>query len=313
MKKSSAAITLEFDELYLDQDQDLRYDQGDLKELAQSLKESGMVKPMLVASNTELGNYKVIDGHRRYRAMEMLIEEGSELPSILAIKVDAKLNHDDHIAHIMLSNSGKPMTSLEQAEVVGYLNESDPKKWSAAKIAAAFGKSPMHIGNLLKLDSVAEDIKEAIKAGKIAATTVFELVKGQGLEEAEAQIRQALAKLDQSADDEPEFDFEDEDEAVEAPEPKATKVKVKAKDVAAKVQKVSPDKIMDVVHLWEAILTMGVEDEDTDEEAVMLQRLQKEANVQIPILKNIHYFLMGEIDVTEIYENYEKELKTFVN
>jgi hypothetical protein len=135
-----------------------------------------------------------LNGHNRYTAAKELEDEGHK-GILVPFTYKAKLTEEERKALILSSNSGLPLTELEKAEVVRYL---DKKGWSIDKIAAnynpgdenfsTFGateedilkKVKAKIKWLISLGSASTSAKELVEAGVVAPTNVVAAIKALG-------------------------------------------------------------------------------------------------------------------------------------
>ena len=129
-----------------------------IEELAQSIKENGLIQPIIVRQSPVIG-YEILAGERRYRAS---IEAGlSEVPVIIK-----KLSDQDMMVHSIIENlQREDLNPIEEAKAYQSLIE---KGYTHADIAAKMGKSRPYITNLVRLLTLPDFILNEVEAGKLS-------------------------------------------------------------------------------------------------------------------------------------------------
>lgn len=179
-----------------------RVEIGDLSELIASVREKGVLEPLLVRPS-EVGRFMIISGERRYRAS---LEVGlKELPCI-------EMDVDDRaVAEISLIENlqRKDLTAFEEADGLQALAERFG--YTHGEIAKKIGKSRTSITEALSLAAIPPEIREACRRADISSKSMLlqvvrqpsvaemqgfiEKIKGSGLTRDEARkVRQGKAK-----------------------------------------------------------------------------------------------------------------------
>ena len=129
-----------------------------IEELAQSIKENGLIQPIIVRQSPVIG-YEILAGERRYRAS---IEAGlSEIPVIIK-----KLSDQDMMVHSIIENlQREDLNPIEEAKAYQSLIE---KGYTHADIAAKMGKSRPYITNLVRLLTLPDFILNEVEVGKLS-------------------------------------------------------------------------------------------------------------------------------------------------
>lgn len=153
-----------------------RKDYGNMDELTESIKENGVIIPIMVKRNPEIeGRYFAIRGHRRVTACKRLLEsEAVQEIFIQAFTVPRGWNEIDLLVDQEISNSGKPLNMIERAEIVGKLLKYG---LSEKEIATKLIKSSSFISNCLLLLEAPHSIKTIIIEGKISSQLVIDIFK----------------------------------------------------------------------------------------------------------------------------------------
>lgn len=129
-----------------------------IKELAQSIKENGLIQPIIVRQSPVIG-YEILAGERRYRAS--ILAGLSEVPVIVK-----NLSDQDMMLHSIIENlQREDLNPVEEAK--SYQSLID-KGFTHAEIAEKMGKSRPYITNLVRLLSLPDDILTEVKNGRLS-------------------------------------------------------------------------------------------------------------------------------------------------
>jgi ParB family transcriptional regulator, chromosome partitioning protein len=138
------------------------FPKSDLDELAASIKEKGIIQPLLVrADPTKKGDYQIVAGERRWRAAQMA--NLHEIPVLIRELDDTEVLELAIIENIQRSD----LNSVEEA--LGYRQLMDRFGHTQEKLAEVLGKSRSHIANLLRLLSLPEEVQAFVRDGKLSA------------------------------------------------------------------------------------------------------------------------------------------------
>lgn len=153
----------------------VRIDYGDIKELANSIRESGLKQPLRGhrdKDNSEL--FIITDGHRRLKAMQLNAKNGDKIESVPFVLEPRNYNSEGRILDLLLCNSGKNLTPFEESIVYQRLINL---KWETKQIAEKSGKSLSHVYDMLKLQSAPQSQKNKIIENKISEGAVVKIHK----------------------------------------------------------------------------------------------------------------------------------------
>ncbi len=160
--------------------------------LAQSIAEVGVKKPIEV--KLEDGKLIVKDGHCRTRAAMRAIEHyKADLKTVPVISVDRYASDEELILNQIISNSGKPLSTVEQARVYKKLLDMG---WNQSDIAKKVGMSNGRISQILGILLLPKEILAGVTAGVISASlatsaTASAKTSGQSPEVLQALIQTA--------------------------------------------------------------------------------------------------------------------------
>jgi ParB family chromosome partitioning protein len=122
------------------------FNQTELEELADSIKENGLIQPIILRKANDDDSFEIIAGERRFRATE--IAGFSSIPAIVK-----KINNHEALELAIIENIQRSDLSLiEEAE--GYKKLIEEFSYTQDQIAKRVGKSRSHITNLLRLLSL---------------------------------------------------------------------------------------------------------------------------------------------------------------
>ena len=161
-----------------------KFDKESLEELTNSIKERGMIQPIVVRrSEDQDEKYEIVAGERRWQAAQ---NAGlHEVPAII-IKAD---NLKSLEFAIIENVQRKDLNSIEEAE--GYKRLIDDFRYDHEKVARFIGKSRAHISNCLRLLSLPKEVIELIVEEKISQGHAKILV---GLENALLLAKKVISK-----------------------------------------------------------------------------------------------------------------------
>ena len=138
------------------------FDETSLEELTISIKERGMIQPIIVRkSNSDKAKFEIIAGERRWLAAQraglhqvpVVITEADDLKSLEFAIVENVQRHD--------------LNPLEEAQ--GYKRLIEEFSYDQEKVSKFIGKSRSHITNSLRLLTLPDDIINLIEAQKLPA------------------------------------------------------------------------------------------------------------------------------------------------
>ncbi len=152
------------------------FDEKALEELAASIKEHGLIQPIIVAP-LEDDRYRIIAGERRWRACRLAGLE--EVPVLVREYTPQEISEVSLIENLQRED----LNPIEEA--LGYRNLMDVYGMTQEKIAQTVSKSRSAIANTLRLLTLPEQILDFIKTGELSAGHARTLI---GLEDADQQL-----------------------------------------------------------------------------------------------------------------------------
>ncbi|MBR1811336.1 MAG: ParB/RepB/Spo0J family partition protein [Clostridia bacterium] len=137
-----------------------KFDDEAINDLTESIKEHGILQPILVRPVSD-GSYKIVAGERRYRA--------AKNAGFTSIPVIIKVLSEQEAALIALIENlqREDLTPLEEAEGIRKLMEDF--SLSQEQAATRLGKSRPAVANALRLLSLPDEIRRMVEGGAISA------------------------------------------------------------------------------------------------------------------------------------------------
>jgi len=136
------------------------FNQDLLNELSESIKEQGIIQPILVRKKSE-DKYEIIAGERRWRAAQLA--KIHEVP-VIVLNIDDKKS----LEFAILENIQRTdLNGIEEA--LGYDNLVRQFGYSQETLSKILGKSRSHIANTLRLANLPDEIQKMIADGLLTA------------------------------------------------------------------------------------------------------------------------------------------------
>ena len=138
------------------------FDEENLEDLTNSIKERGVIQPIIVRkSNTDNSKYEIIAGERRWLAarkaglhnIPVVITDADDLKSLEFAIVENVQRHD--------------LNPLEEAQ--GYKRLIDEFSYDQEKVSKFIGKSRSYITNTLRLLNLPDEVLKLVEEKKISA------------------------------------------------------------------------------------------------------------------------------------------------
>lgn len=135
------------------------FDEAALNELANSIRVSGVLQPIILRKSSVKG-YEIIAGERRFRASKLA--EKSAVPAIVR-----ELDEEVMMQVAILENlQREDLTSLEEAEAYNMMMEK--LSMTQEKVAEKLGKSRSYIANHLRLLTLPDEVKDLLQENQLS-------------------------------------------------------------------------------------------------------------------------------------------------
>ena len=143
------------------------FNEESLNELAESIKEHGVIQPIIVKKSIK--DYEIVAGERRYRASK--IAGKTTIPCIIRDFSDEQMMEIAVLENLQRED----LNSIEEA--LGFENLMKNLNLTQEQLAKKVGKSRSYITNILGLLTLPEEVKELVKEGKISTSHARTLSK----------------------------------------------------------------------------------------------------------------------------------------
>ena len=134
------------------------FEEDAIRELAESIREHGVVQPIIVRS--VLKGYEIIAGERRFRASQFC--GNTTIPAVVRTYSDQQVMEIALIENLQREN----LNAMEIA--VAYQGLMDQFKLTQEELSLKVGKSRSHIANFLRLLSLPEEVKDDVSRGTLS-------------------------------------------------------------------------------------------------------------------------------------------------
>ena len=137
-----------------------RFDKDSLDELTNSIRERGVIQPIIVRkSSDQNGKYEIIAGERRWHAAQ---SAGLHDVPIVEVEADDLKSLEFAIVENVQRSDLNPIE-----EAIGYQKLIDKFNYDQEKVSKFIGKSRVHVTNCLRLLSLPKEVTSLIEEGKI--------------------------------------------------------------------------------------------------------------------------------------------------
>lgn len=138
------------------------FSEEELEELANSIREKGIIQPILVRPITGVeGTFEIIAGERRWRAAQRASLH--EVPIVVIEAADREAYEIAIIENVQRAD----LNPLEEA--LGYEKLAADYGYSQNDLARVIGKSRSHIANTMRLAKLPQKVKSLLAAGSLSA------------------------------------------------------------------------------------------------------------------------------------------------
>ncbi len=138
------------------------FSQDQLEELAASIRERGLVQPLVVRpSMSDMESYEIVAGERRWRA--------AQLANLHQVPVVVRELTDQEAVEVAIIENvqREDLNAIEEGE--GYKLLMDGHGYTQEDLSRVIGKSRSHLANTLRLLKLPDDVQELVRTGAISA------------------------------------------------------------------------------------------------------------------------------------------------
>lgn len=156
------------------------FNQEELQELANSIKENGLIQPIVVRKSDDEDHFEIIAGERRFRAAKL-----AGLTKIAAIV--KKINNHEALELAIIENVQRSDLSLIE-EALGYKQLIEEFSYTQDQVAKRVGKSRSHIANILRLLTLPQIVRELLDKKLISMGHARALINSKDPEKLAQQV-----------------------------------------------------------------------------------------------------------------------------
>jgi ParB family chromosome partitioning protein len=139
-----------------------RFAEDDIRDLAESIREKGVLQPILIRPiNGEPSRYEIIAGERRWRAAQLA--QLHEVPVVIRDIGDGEALELAIIENVQRAD----LNAIEEA--AAYHELMDRFAYTQERVSQEVGKSRSHIANTLRLLKLPESVKVMVREGQLTA------------------------------------------------------------------------------------------------------------------------------------------------
>ena len=186
IENESGVVTLRLSEIKPNHEQPRKhFDEAALLELADSIREHGVLQPLIVRPMLG-GEYQLIAGERRYRAA--MIAQVSTVPVVIREFSDMQAMEVALVENLQR----RDLNPVEEGE--GYKALAEQFSLTQAEIAQKVGKSRSAVANAMRLCELPNEVKKAVSEGSISMGHARALLSLQETEQICSAAAEVIAK-----------------------------------------------------------------------------------------------------------------------
>ncbi|WP_137109413.1 ParB/RepB/Spo0J family partition protein [Rhodobacter sp. SY28-1] len=158
----------------------LDFRKDELESLADSIRQKGVIQPLIVRRKPGRDLYEIVAGERRWRAAQMA--QLHEVPVVVRDFTDTEVLEVAIIENIQRAD----LNAIEEA--LGFRQLMTRFGHTQEKLAEALSKSRSHVANLLRLLTLPDDVQDLVRDGKLSAGHARALIGSPKASELAAQV-----------------------------------------------------------------------------------------------------------------------------
>jgi len=158
----------------------LDFKQDELESLADSIRQKGVIQPLIVRRKPGRDTYEIVAGERRWRAAQLA--QLHEVPVVVRDLDDTEVLEVAIIENIQRAD----LNAIEEA--LGFRQLMTRFGHTQEKLAEALSKSRSHVANLMRLLSLPTDVQDMVRDGGLSAGHARALIGSPKASELAAQI-----------------------------------------------------------------------------------------------------------------------------
>src|SRR5918992_691690 len=155
--------------------------EDELAELAESIRQKGLVQPIIVRADRMGGGYEIVAGERRWRA--------AQRAGLHMVPVIVRDLSDQEVLELAIIENVQRADLNAIEEATGYRDLIERYGYTQDRLAEVIGKSRSHLANTLRLLKLPESVQVLVQHGELTAGHARALI---GRDDAEALARRIV-------------------------------------------------------------------------------------------------------------------------
>lgn len=179
-------FSIPLEKVYPDKDQPRKqFSQERIEELASSILAHGQIEPIIVTPDTQ-GNFKIIQGERRFRAFTLLSKQYPEEHKWKSIKATV-IEKSDPILGIVSSIVRQELNTMEFAAALSELKRSCGEDTTNKKLANLVGKSETNISEWLSLNNLPHAVRDHAQKNNIISFRRLKILAAKNIQDSDKE------------------------------------------------------------------------------------------------------------------------------
>lgn len=145
-----------------------------LDELKASIKENGVLQPLLVRFDGAKGKAVLVDGECRLRACLELITEGTPIEAVPTVQVSGASNEAERLVLALTANTGKPLSKWESGTAFTRLIRFG---WEPEKIATRLGFTVRFVSEAIELADAPQEVKQMLSEQAVTPSLALQQLR----------------------------------------------------------------------------------------------------------------------------------------
>ncbi len=166
------------------------FDDQQLQELAASIREHGIIQPLIVRPDTaDSGKYQIVAGERRWRAAQM-----AQLHDVPAL---VRTFDDNEVLQVAIIENVQRADLNPIEEALGYKQLIEKFGHTQLALSTAMGKSRSHLANMMRLLQLPDEIQAMVRDGELSSGHARALVTAENpIALAQRAVREGMSVRD---------------------------------------------------------------------------------------------------------------------
>jgi ParB family chromosome partitioning protein len=216
------------------------FDPEQLEQLSNSIRENGIIQPIIVRRADERGTFEIVAGERRFKASKM-----AGLTKVPVIIKD--IDNTQALEFAIIENVQRAdLSPIEEAQ--GYKQLMNEFEYTQEQVAKKIGCSRSHIANILRLLSLPTEVQHLLDQGKLSFGHAKVIMNSENVLELAKQIVEnnwTVRDIETMfKNDKLEVELRSDGVKKSSPKNKVSSKGQSVKNIEVKLQKIFPEKLV---------------------------------------------------------------------